>query len=161
MQGSYFVSQEGSCRVVEATRYHAEGMWPFLRSIDKLECACMGHTPLEALLQGLEQDDITLTALDPLGVPFAMFGAGTSLNVPYIWMLATDDVKNNGYDFVKASRSWINILSKPYGSVTNCVHESNKDSIRWLKFCGAIFTRKLTFNQEPFLEFVIPHKYNV
>ena len=157
MQVSRFVSQAGACRIVEATEEHAEGMAPFLRSIDQLECACMGHTALEALQQGLKSDDATLTVLDPFGVPFAMFGVGVQLDTPYIWMLATDDVKNNAYDFVKHSRKWIGILSKPYGAVMNYVHESNEDSIKWLKFCGAVFTRKLTFNQEPFLEFVIPH----
>ncbi len=152
------VSIEGKCKVVEATYDHVERIYPYMRKADQIEVACMGHTPREALMSGLENDDVTLTALDPEGVPFAMFGVGQVNAQAYIWWLATDSVMDNSYDFIKASRKWTQILTKPYGATFNYVHEDNKLAIKWLKFCGASFIRKLTFNDNLFFEFVIPLK---
>ena len=150
--------QEGSCFITEATKKHIEQIYPFMRKADQIEVACMGHTPKESLESGLANDDVTLTALDPEGVPFAMFGVGQVNNLAYIWWLSTDSVKDHAYDFIKASRKWTQILTKPYGATFNFVHEENKLAIKWLKFCGAKFTRKLFFNNHPFFEFVITSK---
>ncbi len=118
----------------------------------------MGHEPRQALLSGLEHDDVTLTALDGEGVPFAMFGVGQVGAQAYIWCLGTESVSDNAYDFLKASREWTQRLTKPYGATFNFVHESNPIALKWLKFCGAIFIRKLTFSNQPFFEFLIPSK---
>ncbi len=150
--------QEGNCFITEATKEHIEQIYPFMRKADQIEVACMGHTPKEALEYSLENDDLTLTALDPEGVPFAMFGVGQVNNLAYIWWLSTDSVTDHAYDFIKASRKWTQILTKPYGATFNFVHEENKMAIKWLKFCGAVFTRKLNFNNHPFFEFVITFK---
>ena len=150
--------QQGRCSITEATYDHVERIYPFMRKADQIEVACMGHTPREALMSGLENDDVTLTALDPEGVPFAMFGVGQVNAQAYIWWLSTDSVMDNSYDFIKASRKWTQILTKPYGATFNYVHEDNKLAIKWLKFCGASFIRKLTFNDNLFFEFVIPFK---
>jgi hypothetical protein len=152
------VSIEGKCKVVEATYDHVDRIYPYMRKADQIEVACMGHDPMTALLHGLQYDDVTLTALDPEGVPFAMFGVGQVNAQAYIWWLATDSVMDNSYDFIKASRKWTQILTKPYGATFNYVHEDNKLAIKWLKFCGALFIRKITFNDNLFFEFVIPLK---
>lgn len=150
--------QAGRCSIVEATREHIEQIYPFMRKADQIEVACMGHTPKEALENGFENDDVTLTALDPWGVPFAMFGVGQVNDLAYIWWLGTDSVTDHAYDFIKSSRKWTQMLTKPYGATFNFVHEENKLAIKWLKFCGAIFTRKLDFNNQPFFEFIITSK---
>ena len=152
------LSTHGACKVVVATLDHVERIYPFMRRADQIEVACMGHTPREALMSGLENDDVTLTALDPEGVPFAMFGVGQAGAVAYIWCLGTDSVSDNAYDFIKASREWTQRLTKPYGATFNYVHEDNKLAIKWLKFCDASFIRKLTFNDNLFFEFIIPSK---
>ncbi len=118
----------------------------------------MGGEPRQSLLRGLETDDVTLTALDADDVPFAMFGVGQIANQAYIWCLGTDGVSDNRYDFIKASREWTQRLTKPYSAAFNFVHQDNHDAIKWLKFCGASFIRKLTFSNQPFFEFVIPSK---
>ena len=150
--------QAGRCSVVEATKEHIEQIYPFMRKADQIEVACMGHTPKEALEQGFANDDVTLTALDPDGVPMAMFGVGQLDDLAYIWWLATDIIHDNAYDFIKSSRKWTQLLTKPYGATFNFVHEENKLALKWLKFCGATFTRKLDINNHPFFEFIIPSK---
>jgi len=153
------ISREGKCSIVEATVDHVDAIAPFMRGADKREVACLGHTPEQSLMNGLHNDDVTLTALDPEGVPFAMFGVGQVLDQAYIWWLSTDSVNDNAYDFLKASRKWTQILTKPYGATFNFVHKDNELSIKWLKFCGAVFIRELTFSNQPFFEFVIPTKH--
>ena len=152
------ISTEGNCKVVLATKDHVERIYPFMRGVDKLEAACMGHNPKEALLHGMASGDVTLTALDPYGVPFAMFGVGRVNGLAYIWCLGTDDIANNSYNWIKASRKYIQSLTKPYRVVFNFVHKDNHQAIRWLKFCGARFLSEMSFNGEPFYEFVITSK---
>lgn len=152
------IIQEGKCRVVEASEDHVESIYPFMRRADQLEVACLGHTPQSALLEGLKSDDVTLTALDPDGVPMAMFGVGQFGGQAYIWCLGTESINDNAYDFIRASRKWTQILTKPYGATFNYVHKDNELAIKWLKFCGASFLRKVSFSDEPFFEFVIPSK---
>lgn len=155
---NYFISQEGKCSIVEANADHVESLYPFIRKVDQIECACMGETAKDAMLRALDKDDITLTALDPEGVPMAMFGVGRVVGQAYIWCLGTDSVQDHAYDFLRASRMWTQLLTKPYGATFNYVHTSNDVSIRWLKFCGASFLRTLSFNDEPFYEFIIPYR---
>jgi hypothetical protein len=152
------ISTHGSCKVVVANTTHIARIYPFMRKADKIEVACMGNEPCTSLLRALETDDVTLTALDADDVPFAMFGVGQVGDQAYIWCLGTDGVSDNAYDFLKASREWTQRLTKPYGATFNYVHEDNHDALKWLKFCGASFIRKLTFSNQPFFEFIIPSK---
>ncbi len=118
----------------------------------------MGHEPRRTMLEAIQQDDVTLTALDDEGVPFAMFGVGQVANLAYIWCLGTEAVEDNAYDFLKASREWTQRLTKPYGATFNFVHKENHVAIKWLKFCGAVFIGTRTFSTQPFFEFIIPSK---
>ena len=152
------LSTHGSCKVVEANTAHVAYLYPRLRKADLVEIECMGNEPCMSLLRALATDDVTLTALDADDVPFAMFGVGQIENLAYIWCLGTDAVSDNSYDFLKASREWTQRLTKPYGATFNFVHEDNHVALKWLKFCGAIFIRKLTFSNQPFFEFIIPSK---
>ena len=153
-----FVAKQGSCTIVEAHAGHIPQIAPFIRKEEVMEVACLNHTIEDSLLQGLHQDDCTLTVKDKYDVPFAMFGVGRTLNQAYIWMLSTDAVRDNMYDFVRYSRKWTQILTKPYKVTYNFVHQDNELSIRWLKFCGAQFIRKLEINSQPFMEFIIISK---
>jgi len=153
-----FVAKQGNCTIVEATQNHIGQIAPFVRKEEKIEVACMGRSVEDAMLDGLTRDDCTLTVKDKYDVPFAMFGVGRNLNQAYIWMLGTDALLDNMYDFVRYSRKWTQILTKPYKVTYNFVHQDNEISIRWLKFCGAQFIRKLEINSHPFMEFIIISK---
>ena len=152
------VSFEGKCKVVESTRDHVERIYPYMRKADQIEVACMGHTPEQGLLAGLEHDDATLTALDVDDVPFAMFGVGQFHENAYIWCLGTDGVNDNAYDFLKASRKYTQALTKPYGVTFNYVHKDNEAALKWLKFCKASFLMEITISNQPFFQFAIPYK---
>lgn len=145
----------GGCSVVEATSEHVERIYPFLRKVDKLEVACMGHQPRQSMLRALESDDVTLTALDDEDVPFAMFGVGQVDGMAYIWCLGTEAVEDNAYQFIRASKEWTQRLTKPYGVTFNFVHKENEVAIKWLKHCGALFLNETKFSSQPFYEFVI------
>lgn len=145
----------GKCTIETATEAHIEAIYPFMREMDKLEASCMGFDPKEALEVALGADDLTLTAIDPNGVPFAMFGVGGPKEKGWIWMLGTKGIEENRYDFIKASFRWIQIIIEEYDYVFNYVHKSNENSIKWLKFCGAVIGNSRVFNNEPFYEFTI------
>jgi len=149
------LGRHGDCKVVEAIREDIYSIYPFMRKIDQLEAACMGLTAKQSLIRGLNSDDLTLTALDKNDVPFAMFGCGLVDGMGYIWCVGTDGIEDNSYNFIKASRKWTQIMTKPYGVTFNFVHAENKTAIKWLKFCKAQFINELTFKNEPFFEFII------
>lgn len=148
-------SLHGDCKVVVATKDHIEDIYPFMRREDQLEVACMGYKPKEALQLSLKNDDITLTGLDKDDVPFVMFGAGQANGINYIWLLGTDALVDNTYNFVKASLQYTQSFADTYGCVSNFVHKDNKTAIKWLKFCGANFVKEIDFRGHPFYEFVI------
>lgn len=157
-EDSNFVFQQGKHKLIKAKRSHIGDIVPFIRKEDKLEVACMGKTPEQSLKQAFQTDDVTLTIIDQGDVPIAMLGVGKVMNMAYIWMLGTDAVRDASYDFLKASRLITQSLTKPYGATFNFVHKDNTTAIKWLKFCGATFTRKLFFSNEPFYEFIITYR---
>ena len=152
------IGVHGKCTVVEANVDHVEAIYPFMRKADQIEIGHMGHSPKSSLMTGLSYDDVTLTALDAEGVPFAMFGVGQLEAGGYIWCLGTDGVNDNAYDFLRASRKYTQALTKPYGVTFNYVHDENKAALKWLKFCGASFIEELAINNELYYQFAIPYK---
>ena len=153
------IGVHGDWKVVVATKEHIEDIYPTMRKADRIEIACMGHEPKESLLTSFEQDDVTLTAIDKDNVPFAMFGVGQVAGMAYIWLLGTDALLDNSYNFIKASRKYVQLFTEPYGCVFNFVHKDNELALRWLRFCGAKFIRKHEFSSQPFYEFIITSKY--
>tara|TARA_E500000318_G_scaffold25338_1_gene25345 strand:- start:302 stop:784 length:483 start_codon:yes stop_codon:yes gene_type:complete len=153
------IKEYGDCKAVLATKDHAEQLAPFLRHNDKLEVGAYGfEDPLEALTSALDHDEVTITALDKDDVPFAMFGVGRGYPSDYIWLLGSDSVKDNWYPFAKASRQLLPILIKDYPIVYNLVLKDYTDSVKWLKWLGAIFTRDVHLAGHAFYEFVIVNK---
>ena len=152
------VYQQGNHKLIKAREEHIDAIVPFMRRHDRLEVACMGHSPQQALKNAFDTDDVTLTILDERNIPIAMLGVGQVTDLAYIWMLGTDSVVDASYDFIKASRKITQSLTKPYGATFNFVHAENKTAIKWLKFCGAKFLRKLYFSDHPFYEFIITYR---
>ena len=157
-EDSNLVYQQGNYRLIKAQESHIDIVASSMREADKFECACMGKYPKEALQQAFKQDDVTLSIVDKKDNPIAMLGVGQVLDMAYIWMLGTDQVKEASFSFLKASRKITQSLTKPYGATFNYVHTENKIAIRWLKFCGAKFIRNLYFRNHPFYEFIITYK---
>ncbi len=144
----------------QSTEDDVEHIYPFMRQVDKIECECMGFTPKEALTVALGADTVTYTVFDPYGVPFCMLGTGP-LNFEgdgYIWMLSTDSIMDNKYDFIRGSKFVVNTLIEPYRKARNFVHKDNKASIKWLEWCGAVMGAEHKFSDHPFYEFTITKK---
>lgn len=147
------------CKAVLATEQHAKELAPFLRGYDRMEVGAYGFTDCEeALTEAVKNDDITITALDADGVPFAMVGVGNAGKMPYIWLLGSDAVQDNWYVFAKASKEFLPHLMKDYPIVTNFVLKDYTASVRWLKWLGAKFIREVDFNGALFYEFIITKK---
>lgn len=156
MPDNIVFAEVGDCKAVLATHDHAEEMAPFIRQLDKIETAAYGFTTCEAALKaGVDNDDVTFTALDGDGVPFAMMGVGSFGDANYIWLLGTDGVKDNWYNFGKASRLLLPVLLSKYDVVSNLVLKDYTDSVRWLKWLGAKFIREVNIAGYDFYEFIL------
>ena len=144
------------CRAEEA---HVDPIVQDMRAMDALEVKCVGSTPKDALLAGLNNDLYTFSVLDLEDNPLAMFGSGGLEGGPgYVWLLASDRFKLARKEFVRVSRLWVNTIIKPFTFCGNVVHKDNEQAIRWLKFCGATFIKELQLDNQPFYEFVIINK---
>ena len=127
---------------------------PRLRQEDKREVLDgTGMTPYQALLAGYMQSEICLTIIDTEDVPVGMFGVGKEGN---IWLLATPEIKRIRFSFLRESRKVVKLLNKKYRLLWNYVDCRNELHLRWLKWCGFTFLRKIKYgvNQKPFYEFV-------
>jgi hypothetical protein len=144
------------CKAVVATEQHAKELAPLLRHEDNLEVGAYGYkTNEESLLNAIAKDDVTVTALDAQGKPFAMMGVGNAKDMPYIWLLGSSGVKDNWYVFAKASKELLPFLTKNYPVVTNLVLKEYHASVRWLRWLGAKFIREVELEGHTFYEFII------
>ena len=149
--------------VVQAHPDHAEYLAERLRPDDLKECEALGKTPIEALMSAFEHDRATLTAVDKNNKPIAMFGIGEDLDMPYIWLLGTEDlIKKSKRDFIKHSKNWVEELVKiTDGCAGNIVYKYNRMAVRWLRWVGANFLKEIEINGEPFYQFIIINNNNL
>ncbi len=52
------------------------------------------------------------------------------------WMLSSDKLNSDARQFLKESRSWVNVLNEKYDYIYNWVHPDNWVTLKWLQFCG-------------------------
>ena len=94
--------------------------------------------PLDALAEGFNESIACWTISN--GNPIAMFGIVPETvlgNKACVWLLATDGISDIRRRFARRSREFIKTLHEWYPYLYNYVDDRNKDSIAWLKFCGA------------------------
>lgn len=125
--------------IVEATEEHILPIADSMRVCDVKEVfATALATPEDALGYGFKHGSQCYTALID-DRPAIMFGvvSGSYLTQTGIpWLLATDDVKNVKRKFIENSLPYVHQFASQYKLLENYVHEDNKDSIKWLKWCG-------------------------
>ena len=127
---------------------------PRLRYEDKREILdSVGLNPYQALRQGFVLSEICLTIVDTKDVPVGIFGVGSD---GAIWLLATPEIKRIRFSFLRESRKVVNLLNHKYKLLWNYVDCRNELHLRWLKWCGFKFLRKINYgvNQKPFYEFI-------
>lgn len=127
---------------------------PRLRVEDKREILdSVGLNPYQALANGYNSSEICLTIVDTKNIPVGMFGVGDN---GIIWLLATPDIHRIRFSFLRESRKVVNLLNHKYKILWNYVDCRNELHLRWLKWCGFKFLRKINYgvNQKPFFEFI-------
>lgn len=131
---------------------------PRLRFEDKREILSnSGSTPYEALMNGYIENVIVFTIVNEHNKPVAIFGiSDVGQNVGAIWLLATDNLKDIKYPFLRECKKVINFLNTKYKILWNFVDCRNSLHIKWLKWCGFKFINKQKYGvlNEPFYEFI-------
>lgn len=125
-----------------------------LRQADLREIeAATGQDPVDALREGAEQSVPSCTIIDHTGAIAGMFGATPTGRV---WLLGSDALIQNPLrrQFLRECRRYVDAL--PYPLLHNVIDERNTVHVRWLKWMGFTFIRRLPYGPQhlPFLEFV-------
>ena len=131
---------------------------PRLRQEDKQEIlAGSGLTPYEALLIGFKNSVVVFTIFNPKNKPVGIFGINNyEKDIGVIWLLATKDLAKIQIAFLKECREVIKFLNTKYKILWNFVDCRNQLHIKWLKWCGFKFIRRLNRGvlQKPFYEII-------
>lgn len=116
-----------------------------------------GMTPEEGLRFSLERAVEAHSIINDEGKVIGMFGVGEySPKIGIPWLLASDELPRIAKEFIPQSRQWIERIHEDYDLLFNFVYAENKTSIRWLKWLGFSFIRRIDgfgVNPAPFIEF--------
>jgi hypothetical protein len=147
--------------VISDIPYLAEHM----RQSDINEVWASDHlTPHEALLESFNNAVLSMTIHN--GNPMGMFGV-TPENIlgksALVWLLATDDLENHKYRFLKYSRCFIAMMLDRYPYLHNFVDTRNEKSILWLRMLGATIDEPNPYGAErlPFCYFSFEKRANI
>jgi len=129
-----------------------------MREADKKEIWKSHHrTPEEALLSG-HTESVFCSTVEYKESPIAMFGIVPEMflsNNAFIWLLASPRLNEIQKTFIKHSRHFIDLMLGYYPLLFNFVDVENKQSIKWLKWCGAKLGPVVIYGveQQPFQYF--------
>jgi len=138
-----------------ATEADALSLADRLREADKREIIAAMGVPKESLLLGVKSPDPTYVAVDEEDVPQIIFGTAPSPSpvLGFVWMMASPEIKECWVRLLRETPHWIDRMSEGYEVLGNVVHEENSVHIRWLKWAGFVFLRRVEFNGHFFYEF--------
>lgn len=96
--------------------------------------------PLESLLSSFQLKNsqvfsIIGTNKDCVGM-FGVSDCPFTENFGVAWLLSSDNLNSDARQFLKESRSWVNLLNEKYDYIYNWVHPDNWVTLKWLQFCG-------------------------
>lgn len=132
--------------VVIANYNHAVAIATNMRKSDQQEVWYASlETPLEAVANSMAMSQgFCYTVIDD-GQPIAVFGVASDDKAPELgfpWLLGTPAIKGSKY-FIAISREWCDKMLAYKPTLINYVWSKNRDSIRWLRWCG------FTVNEKP------------
>ena len=132
---------------------------PKLREQDKNEVmASHGLEPVTALHLSFKLSNKSYSIIhDDEVIGMFGYGPGDSDIVAVPWLLASDKLKEISREFLPQSKTWVEEVNKDFPILVNYVDARNTVAIRWLKFLGFKFIRKIDkfgLGQIPFYEFV-------
>ena len=132
--------KQGDVVVRRAYPSDADMLCNKLRDSDVQEIwASHNLTPWDAIYFGITESLLCLT-ITVKNVPVGIFGIRPESYIgrtATIWFLASDELDKIRFRFGKHSKKFINLLLTLYPYLWNYVDVRNKQSIEWLKFCGA------------------------
>ena len=116
-----------------------------------------GMTPKEGLEFSLDRAVEAHSIISNEEKVIGMFGVGeVTPNIGVPWLLATDELPKVQREFLPESLKWVERVNDRYDLLFNYVYAENKTSIRWLKWLGFSFIRKIDdwgVHPAPFIEF--------
>lgn len=117
-----------------------------------------GLAPLEALEFSFDLAVENNSIISDEGKVIGMFGVGeVAPNIGIPWLLGSDELPKIAREFIPESRKWIERVHERHDLLYNYVYAENSVSIRWLKWLGFSFIRRIDdwgANPAPFYEFV-------
>jgi hypothetical protein len=124
-------------RIVPATPELARLMAPRMRPADVAEVrAAAGYTPLEALLDSIENSEVSACALFD-GEPACIWGVAalrssvTQGRMGAVWMLTADPVERHPRAFWRGCRRELRRLFEFYDVLINAIDGRNEQALRW------------------------------
>jgi len=124
----------------------ADALAPRLRAADRREIeAALGMDQTVVLRHGVRASD-PCHAVVVGGAVVALFGVVPSARSPEIgsvWLLASEAFAAHAFFIVRSSKVWIPKLHERYRVLTNFVDARNEVHIRWLRWCGFVFVRRV------------------
>lgn len=143
-------------KVRPATLEDALSLAKRLRKADLKEIQAVGYkTPEDSLVRGLKESSPCYVAVDEEDTPHIIFGIVASPDplLGYVWMMASDELKKHWIQVLRETKEWLNDVSKGFQVSANAVHSENKVHIKWLRWAGFSFLRKVKIGNDEFYEF--------
>lgn len=124
-----------------------------MREQDVKEVMALGHKPYDALVYSVTHEDAQTFTLFYGNNPVLMGGTvGEGVGVARLWMLATDEAYIHPKKLAFMSKTWVNLLHKPYNYLYNYVWKDNFKAIRLLEYLDCEFDRVSEYKKN--LEFI-------
>lgn len=109
-----------------------------MRDIDRRECEAFGHSPKQALRNGLKASALCWTGKTD-GRPGAMFGAVSRNEIEGVgtaWFLGTDEVFDCARELLMIGPAVIEAMHRRFRRLENMVSSENEAAIRLLGHWG-------------------------
>lgn len=136
--------------VRHATMEDLEFLAPRLREADIQEMKALdGSEPYPALVESLSSSVLAKVMVDDEGMPFGIYGVSPSdpecsdCTVGTSWMLGTEDLKKHSLWFCKNHLRELDEMHDHFPIFGNFADVRNTVHIRWLKWAGFKFGRKV------------------
>ena len=132
---------------------------PLLREADKREIIARQHLDIEnALWHSITESDEAFVASRPDGSPLAVFGVGSSEELPRLgipWMVGTDEMIRYKKALIRDAHKWVEKKLDTYTILSNYVDSRNTVHINWLKHLGFVVFEghPTSFSDIPFYPF--------
>jgi hypothetical protein len=143
--------------VLEATEEHSAYLEPRIRKIDHDHLVALGSPTQDIFESSRRLSDVALTVIN--GVPLAMFGC-RRIQMPHgstfglVWLMGSESFSKQSRWIVKNGAHWVDHITQGCEVSGNVVSCRNRVHVRWLRWMGYDFVRKVPMGNEMFWEFV-------